>query len=129
VLPRLKPDHKARVVQFLYESGLIATGSPILDLRGANLSGADLSGADLSGADLGAVRLIEADLTLTDLREADLHGAELSGAKGWTEEQLAEAETLEFATMPDGQTLDLLYSSEKWLRSKGRGEAGENSGP
>jgi hypothetical protein len=150
MLPRLKPDHKARVVQFLYESGLIAKGRPILDLRGANLIGANLnvadlswavlreanlSGANLSEADLGWVRisssalsrtnlseadlssanlsgvrlfdanLIGADLSGADLSGANLSGANLSGAKGWTEEQLAAAQSLTTSTtMPDGQS-------------------------
>jgi hypothetical protein len=47
VLPRLDGDRKARVVQFLYESGLIAKNHPILAMSGAYLSGANLSVADL----------------------------------------------------------------------------------
>jgi hypothetical protein len=50
VLPRLGGDRKARVVQFLYESGLISSMHPVLDLSGADLGGADLSRADLSGS-------------------------------------------------------------------------------
>ena len=46
VLPRLDEDHKGRVVQFLYESGLIIEDRVIVDLRGANLSDADLSDAE-----------------------------------------------------------------------------------
>jgi uncharacterized protein YjbI with pentapeptide repeats len=57
VLPRLNGVRIARVVQFLYEAGLIAKGRPIVDLAGAdlseaNLSEADLIAANLSGADL-----------------------------------------------------------------------------
>ncbi len=196
VLPRLDGDRKASVVQFLYESGLIARVHPILDLSGADLSGANLRGADLieanlikanlRGADLIGANLIEANLlyanlsgadlsmmsnllyakligadlsranlsyanlsfaTITeppyeemtdmaitaDLREAnlrgtflnraDLRGANLHGATGWTEEQLAEAKSLERAIMPNGQEY------EDWLKSKGRREDGEGSGP
>jgi uncharacterized protein YjbI with pentapeptide repeats len=50
VLPRLEGDRKARVVQFLYESGLIAKNRPIVAMSGADLSGADLSGANLREA-------------------------------------------------------------------------------
>jgi hypothetical protein len=159
VLPRLDGDRKARVVQFLYESGLITKDRPILDLGGANLRRADLIRADLSGADLIRADLIRADLSgaylsRADLRGADLCGANLSGwanlsgadlsradlrgadlsaahleeadlsrATGWTEEQLAAAESLTGATMPEGQKY------EGWLKSKGRGEDEENSGP
>jgi uncharacterized protein YjbI with pentapeptide repeats len=35
------------------------------------------------------------------LNNADLDGANLSGAKEWTNEQLAQAESLFGATMPD----------------------------
>src|SRR5215217_191957 len=44
VLPRLDGGRKARVVQFLYESNLIAKDRAVLDLSGTNLSGADLRG-------------------------------------------------------------------------------------
>jgi hypothetical protein len=73
VLPRLDGRRKARVVQFLYESGLIAENRPIVAMRGAYLRGADLSRANLSGA-------------------------YLSG-----EEQLEVAGPLEGTTMPNGQ--------------------------
>ena len=50
----------------------------------------NLSGADLKGAELG----------IADLREANL-----TDAKGWTNEQLAQAESLVGARMPDGQIM------------------------
>ena len=130
VLPRLDGERKARVVPFLYESGLIAKGRPILDLLRADLRGADLNGAhlngaqlsdahlfradlkwavlsfaDLSGADLRRVDLLEADLWDTDLSGADLWRASLRGARGWSVRQLRAAKTLEEATMPDGKIL------------------------
>jgi uncharacterized protein YjbI with pentapeptide repeats len=160
VLTRLNADRKARVVEFLYESGLIAKDRPILDLRGANLSGAalyraipgkadlsrasplsgaayldaadlseadlqyaNLSGADLRGTDLSGAILRGTNLRGTDLSGAILSGAILSGAIGWTEGQLAAAQLLTGATMPDGQKY------EDWRKSKGRGEAGENRSP
>src|SRR5215211_8409115 len=42
VLLRLDGDRKARVVQFLYEAGLITRGQRVLDLSGADLSEATL---------------------------------------------------------------------------------------
>jgi uncharacterized protein YjbI with pentapeptide repeats len=91
------------------------------DLREANLRDAYLSGANLRYAKLG-----KADLSLADLGDAKLSGAnlsatKLSGAKGWTEEQLEQARSLEGATMFNGQRY------EEWLKS--RGEEEENSGP
>jgi uncharacterized protein YjbI with pentapeptide repeats len=111
-------------------------------LRGANLHHANLNWADLRGADLFVATLIDADLRGADLRDADLRwaylgsadlggpnvrgadlrGADLEHARGVTADQLAEAEFLEGATMPNGQKY------EDWLKSKGSGEDGENGG-
>jgi uncharacterized protein YjbI with pentapeptide repeats len=103
----------------------------VLDLSGAKLHKADLRGADLTRANLTGADLREAILTMTKLegadlgganlsgaimREADLREANLSGAKlrktslNWaylneakvTDEQLAQAKSLEGATLPDG---------------------------
>ena len=87
------------------------------DLSNAYLSGADLRGAYLSEADLSEADLIGADLSNANLSEADLRGADLGGAylryaKGWIEEQLLAAHSLEGATMPNGQKY------EDWLKSK-----------
>jgi hypothetical protein len=51
-----------------------------------------------------------------------LSGADLTNALV-TEEQLYQAKSLEGATMPNGQKY------EEWLKSKGRGQDGENSVP
>jgi hypothetical protein len=90
VLPRLDGERKARVVQFLYESGLIIQGRSVLylggiDLSGANLSGANLRRAVLHGANLRTAvlrgaNLIGADLSFADLSFADLSFADLSNA-------------------------------------------------
>jgi uncharacterized protein YjbI with pentapeptide repeats len=95
VLPRLDQDLKARVVQFLYESSLLAHGRPMVTLRGAlltganlknaylrgaNLEGANLEGANLEGADLQGANLTGEDLLSATLREADLRRADLTGA-------------------------------------------------
>ena len=120
------------------------------DLSGANLSEANLSGANFNGANLSraflpsatdptagltviqtATSLIRADLSGTvlshaDLREANLNGANLNGASlasaiGLTKEQITAAESLEGATMPDGQKY------EDWLKDKeGSGKDVEN---
>jgi Pentapeptide repeats (8 copies) len=89
VLPRLDGVRKGRVVQFLWESGLISNASAIVDLRGAwlreadlsgaNLPNAKLSGADLSEANLSGAMLNDADLSRADLADADLSWASLIG--------------------------------------------------
>jgi uncharacterized protein YjbI with pentapeptide repeats len=88
-------------------------------LSGAYLYDTDLGGADLSGADLSdAEGRFEsgARMVRTRLEGADLGGADLTKARV-TEEQLREAESLEGATMPNGQKY------EDWLADEGsRGE-------
>ena len=144
VLPRLDGNRKARIVQFLFESGLIDKDHPILDLSGADLTGADLSRAqlygtsgvnlskaDLSGANLSEAELsvvyvtnniyqVEADLSEANLSEADLSGANLSGAnpRGANLSRV----TLTGATMPNGQKY------EDWLKSKNHEQDGKNDG-
>ncbi len=54
---------------------------------------------------------------------AKLDGADLTGARNVTEHQLDTCESLEGATMPDGQKY------EDWLKSKGPEKDGENSSP
>jgi hypothetical protein len=131
VLTRLDGDRKARVVHFLKEAGLISKGELVVSLYGADLSGAnlsevpnlskaDLSNAILSGANLSGDFLIEADLSnadlsganlgeaillRADLSDADLSGADLNGANV-SPEQLAQAHSLEDATLPDEQILN-----------------------
>ena len=82
------------------------------NLGNADLSGADLGDADLYDANLIGVSLIGASLSSANLGYADLRGANLSNADlsnaslgnaTVTEEQLAACETLEGATMPNGQ--------------------------
>jgi hypothetical protein len=80
VLPGLDGHRKRRVLQFLYESGLISRGNLILDLRGADPSGANLSNSKLSNANLGETNLSRADLRETLLHKADLHEADLREA-------------------------------------------------
>ena len=149
LLTRLDGERKGHVVRFLYESGLISqkreltladlTPTPpntIVDVAGE--AGADprtaivdLAGADLRGTILRGAILMEVDLRNADLRWADLSDASLSGAilrrailsyaEGVTNEQLAEAESLEGATMPDGQKY------EDWLKdNKAQGKDEQN---
>ena len=104
------------------------------NLGNANLSGAtlikvDMSRVNLSDAHLNYATLVEADLSGVNLSRTDLSGAELeranlSGASGITNENLMrQTFRLEGATMPNGQKY------EDWLKSKDRGEDGENSSP
>jgi hypothetical protein len=80
VLPKLDSEHKARVLQFLYETGLIVKGRSVVDLLGADLRAANLGGVNLRRADLRGADLSRANLVGADLREADLNGANLREA-------------------------------------------------
>jgi uncharacterized protein YjbI with pentapeptide repeats len=97
------------------------------NLEAASLQGADLSGAVLSRANLAGANLHRAKLTQTDLSGVDLSTVILQGSEpiddAAIQAQLEQAKFLEGATMPNGQKY------EDWLKSKGRGEDGENSGP
>jgi hypothetical protein len=137
MLSRLDGDRKARVVQFLYESGLISRERPVLELSLADLSHANLVGTNLSAALLSAALLNNAGLTYANLSSANLSSTNLMGANliranldganlayaNVTVEQLQQADTLEGATMPNGQKY------EEWLKDREiRGEDGKNSG-
>jgi len=107
VLPRLDSGRKARVVQFLHESGLIHRDRAVIDLSGADLRETDLREANLRGA---------------NLRGANLNRAYLVDATGLTEHQLEVARSLKGATMPNGQKY------EDWLKSKDRKWDGQKDG-
>jgi pentapeptide repeat protein len=90
-------------------------------LRDANLSGANLSYADLSGTDLRDASLVDtylrdANLSRTGLGGALLFGTDLGGARESTNKQLAQAESLVGATMPDGTVV----TEEGWEEFKKR---------
>jgi uncharacterized protein YjbI with pentapeptide repeats len=70
VLSRLDGERKVRVVQFLYELGLIGKPEPLVSLAEADLSGANLDNA----------RLKEANLSRANLRGAHVRGTNLDNA-------------------------------------------------
>ncbi len=100
VLRGLDKTRKGLLLEFLYESKLINTDKPVINLRDANLSGANLSLINLSranlggtilegahlergrlhGAILGKAHLEAAHLESAHLQEANLHGAILESA-------------------------------------------------
>ena len=147
VLAKLDGSRKWSVLMFLQEAKLISIkDGPVVCLRWANLQGADLGDVVLERADLHETKLQRADLHEANLHEANLQDAKLSGADltkadlsgvnlteaEVTEEQLATCKSLENAIMPDGQVLtgDRRPDGptfEDWLKSKGRGEDGQNS--
>lgn len=74
-LPRLDGTRKSTIVKFLYDSGLITTSPPIIDLHGADLRETNLVEADLHGIKLQGANLVGADLRKANLSNADLNGA------------------------------------------------------
>jgi|CXWL01.1.fsa_nt_gi uncharacterized protein YjbI with pentapeptide repeats len=71
-------------------------------LQGANLISTNLQGVNLADANLCKANLQGANLRGANLVDANLQGANLRGAQNTTEEQLAQANSLESVTMPDG---------------------------
>jgi uncharacterized protein YjbI with pentapeptide repeats len=120
VLRRLDSSRKGQVLSFLAEANLVQGQGKNNDQRVIKLGQADLNDADLE-----AITLSGADLSGAHLSRADLTGAKLKGTKGITSEELhKQAETLEGATMPNGQKY------EDWLKAReGHKETGENGGP
>jgi uncharacterized protein YjbI with pentapeptide repeats len=104
------------------EANLRHTGLIDANLSGADLGGAKLSSADLIEADLSDAHLYKADLRGANLSDADLGGADLSHATGVTDAKLKKAQTLEGATMPNGQKY------EDWLKSKDQEENKKSDG-
>jgi uncharacterized protein YjbI with pentapeptide repeats len=120
----------------LFGALLLGANLTSADLRRANLIGIHLSNANLSYADLRYADLSQTNLSYADLSHADLSystlryvnlrdaglayvnlsGANLSDAKEWTNEQLAQAESLVGATMPDGTVM----TSAAWEEFKQR---------
>jgi uncharacterized protein YjbI with pentapeptide repeats len=99
------------------------------DLSNADVNSCDLSSADLKGAYMRDARLIfvhlnDARLSSATLVNTDLSLSDLTRAEGINNEELEQqAASLTGATMPNGQKY------EEWLKSKGREEDGENTGP
>ena len=111
--------HKKSIIRFLYDARLIQGNTSPVSLSGADLTDINLSDVDLSRANLSGADLHNSALDATDLSDALLSEANLDDATGITNEELEQqAETLEGATMPDGQKY------EEWLKSKDRGEDG-----
>jgi Pentapeptide repeats (9 copies)/Pentapeptide repeats (8 copies) len=70
-LRRVDGQRKGEVVRFLWESGLIGPGVPVVSLVAADLRDVELDHAELGGADLGGA----------DLRRASLRGAGLDSVR------------------------------------------------
>jgi hypothetical protein len=131
VLSRLDSARKERLLQFLYEAGLLHKQNPVVDLDGADLSGIDLRNNNISGSgafltDVSGNQPIggkvesskAANLSGAILSDANLSDANLSNADGITNEELEQQTdilgSLEGATMPNGQKY------EEWLKDRER---------
>jgi uncharacterized protein YjbI with pentapeptide repeats len=86
------------------------------DWEFAKLSYAHLQYANLTNTNLCEANLSATDLTNTNLTQTALFGANLSSATGWTNEQLAQAESLVGATLPGGTKM----TEEQWEEFKKR---------
>lgn len=77
-----------------------------IDFHQANLDHADLSKARLNGAKFNRASLQGVNFDGADLTYADLYKVNLRGARNLTDEQLARANQLLGAFMPDGKPYD-----------------------
>jgi uncharacterized protein YjbI with pentapeptide repeats len=84
----------------LRNANLIGASLIRANLRDANLRNANLIGASLIRANLRDANLIHANLIGANLSRADLRGAE-----GWSDRQLAQAESLIGVTLSDGKEI------------------------
>jgi uncharacterized protein YjbI with pentapeptide repeats len=84
-----------------YKASLRNTDLSMADLRWANLSLANLEGAQLNSANL-----FQADLSMANLKGANFIRANLQGVHNLKDDQLAQANQLFGATMPDGSRYD-----------------------
>jgi len=74
-------ERKGRVLEFLYQAGLITNGKTVINLDGADLEDVKLPfEADLSDADLSDAILMNASLNRADLTNANLSGARLNNS-------------------------------------------------
>jgi uncharacterized protein YjbI with pentapeptide repeats len=87
---------------------------PYAFLLGANLRYANLSYTYQDFADLGGANLNNANLSRANLQNASMGNANLRDAEGWTNKQLAQAESLVGATMPNGTKM----AEEGWEEFK-----------
>jgi len=94
----------------LRNADLEGTNLEFVDFNSANLKSVELMGANLEGANLESANLEGASLSGANLEGAYLNGAKLIRANIInaivTEKQLVKAESLEYATMPDGTKYD-----------------------
>jgi uncharacterized protein YjbI with pentapeptide repeats len=90
---------------------------PVVELEG-RLAGLQAKRQRFAQSTLRDATLRDANLRDANLRGAKVSKADLSGARDTTSKQLAQAKSLEGATMSNGQKY------EDWLKSRGE----ENSG-
>ncbi|MBN1878097.1 MAG: pentapeptide repeat-containing protein [Anaerolineae bacterium] len=85
LLKSLDITEKGKLVQFLYDAGLISQESSLISLAEVNLTSINLVEANLVGANLVEANLQGANLTGANLSRAALIRANLVGAKlGWS---------------------------------------------
>jgi uncharacterized protein YjbI with pentapeptide repeats len=75
-----------------------------------------LRSVDLSNANLFGANLVDANLSNANITSANLVGANLRGAEGWTNKQLAQAESLVGAILPNGT----IMGEKAWVEFKKR---------
>lgn len=96
ILQHSTPKEKGKIIQTLYNAGLISTSVPLITLSRADLRRAHLVEAEINGVNLANADMQSANLAGALLKEADMTHATLVGANlGWSamaQSRLVEAE-------------------------------------
>jgi hypothetical protein len=96
ILEHSTPKEKGKIIQTLYNAGLISTDAPLITFAHANLKRAHLVEAEMDGVNFANANMQGVNLVGALLREAELTRATLVGANlGWStmaKSRLIEAE-------------------------------------
>lgn len=101
----------------LYKVNMEKANLNMADMRWTNLGHANLQGAQMV-----KTNLYGADMNMTNLKAVNLSSANLQGVRNLRDEQLAQANRLKSATMPDGSRYDGRYNLPgdlEYARKKG----------
>lgn len=103
-----KADLRGAILELARLSRADLDGANLQDanIRAADLQGASLVGANLQRAYLVRANLPEANLLIADMQMACLTRANLKDVKGLDYERLAQVDSLQGATLPDGSLYD-----------------------
>ncbi len=136
ILEHSTPLEKGKLVQALYNAGLISTNTPLIRLSQANLKRVHLAEAELNGVNFANANMQGANLVGALLKRADLSQAILVGANlGWSVMEQSRLNNVELggATLTgsdlraaDLRNAHLIMANFKWADLSQANLAGAN---